>query len=173
MSLIFGGRAYAADMAVKAPLPAPAPVYSWTGWYVGLNAGYTWNRNTIETTAIDGCTNLAACPLGVGALSTGLTASFYNISASQHGFIGGGQAGYNYQMGVYLAGLEADIQGIAAKTAGGNIFNSVPFGAAHQNVSASSSLRSTMGFRIRRSRSLITPEEASPSELKKTPSKVA
>src|SRR5262249_13357276 len=104
--------------------------------------------------AIDGCTNLAACPLGVGALSTGLTAaSFYNISASQHGFIG------------------ADIQGIAAKTAGGNIFNSVPFGAAHQNVSASSSLRSTMGFRIRRSRSLITPEEASPSELKKTPSK--
>ena len=31
--------AFAADMAVKAPPPPPAPVYSWTGWYAGVNAG--------------------------------------------------------------------------------------------------------------------------------------
>jgi len=48
VAALIGAPAFAADMAVKAPPPAPAPVYSWTGWYVGLNAGYTWNRNTIE-----------------------------------------------------------------------------------------------------------------------------
>jgi outer membrane immunogenic protein len=37
--LAVSGSAFAADIAVKAPLPAPVPVYSWTGWYAGVNAG--------------------------------------------------------------------------------------------------------------------------------------
>ena len=42
------GIAFAADMPVKAPYaPAPAPVYNWTGWYVGVNAGASMgNANT-------------------------------------------------------------------------------------------------------------------------------
>jgi opacity protein-like surface antigen len=36
---LIGTPAFAADMAVKAPPPAPAPVYNWTGWYAGVNAG--------------------------------------------------------------------------------------------------------------------------------------
>jgi outer membrane immunogenic protein len=35
-----GAPALAADMAVKAP--PPAPVYSWTGCYIGGNTGYAW-----------------------------------------------------------------------------------------------------------------------------------
>src|SRR5947209_19951956 len=31
--------AHAADMAVKAPRPAPPIAYTWTGCYVGANAG--------------------------------------------------------------------------------------------------------------------------------------
>ena len=39
------GSAFAADMAVKARPPAPiAPVYNWTGFYVGLNAGGGFGR---------------------------------------------------------------------------------------------------------------------------------
>jgi hypothetical protein len=37
--LAASGSAFAADIAVKAPLPAPSPVYNWTGWYAGVNAG--------------------------------------------------------------------------------------------------------------------------------------
>jgi outer membrane immunogenic protein len=35
-----GGCAYAADMPVKAPVVAP--VYSWTGFYIGANVGGGW-----------------------------------------------------------------------------------------------------------------------------------
>src|SRR5262249_705166 len=38
-ALAASGFAFAADMAVKGPAPVPAPVYNWTGWYVGVNAG--------------------------------------------------------------------------------------------------------------------------------------
>ena len=31
--------AHAADLAVKAPMPVPTPVYNWTGLYVGVNGG--------------------------------------------------------------------------------------------------------------------------------------
>jgi outer membrane immunogenic protein len=37
--LAASGSAFAADIAVKAPLPAPAPVYNWTGWYAGVSDG--------------------------------------------------------------------------------------------------------------------------------------
>jgi hypothetical protein len=30
-------------MPLKAPAPAPAAI-SWTGWYIGLNAGYMWGQ---------------------------------------------------------------------------------------------------------------------------------
>ena len=45
---LIGTPAFAADMAVKAPpSPPPAPVYNWTGWYVGVNAGASMgNANT-------------------------------------------------------------------------------------------------------------------------------
>ena len=37
--LAASGSAFAGDMAVKAPPPAPAPADSWTGWYAG-GGGY-------------------------------------------------------------------------------------------------------------------------------------
>lgn len=40
---LIGTPAFAADMAVKAP-PAPAPVYNWTGWYTGVNAGASFGN---------------------------------------------------------------------------------------------------------------------------------
>jgi outer membrane immunogenic protein len=41
--------ALAADMAApvyKAP-PPPAPIFSWTGFYIGLNGGYGWGHDPV------------------------------------------------------------------------------------------------------------------------------
>jgi outer membrane immunogenic protein len=86
LSAIVGSSAFAADMPTKAspPLLSPAPVMTWTGFYVGLNAGYGW-ANTSVTGA---------------ATSSNLT-----------GFVGGGQIGYNWQVGSLVLGLEGDFQG--------------------------------------------------------------
>src|SRR5215475_10928541 len=37
--------AFAADMPLKAP-PIVPPVYTWTGFYAGLNGGYSWGRTS-------------------------------------------------------------------------------------------------------------------------------
>ncbi len=84
--------ASAADLALKAP-PPPAPVYSWTGWYAGVNIGGSFGRAADTST--------------YGAPA----APFTSTSSNLDGVIGGGQVGYNVQSGNWLFGLEADIQG--------------------------------------------------------------
>ena len=54
-SLMFvgAGAASAADMApryAKAPPPVVAPIFSWTGMYVGGQVGYGWDRASWTTT---------------------------------------------------------------------------------------------------------------------------
>jgi outer membrane immunogenic protein len=49
--------AFAADMAIKAPAPMPAPVYNWTGWYAGVNAGASFGN---VKTDINDATTVAA-----------------------------------------------------------------------------------------------------------------
>ncbi|MFL4996574.1 MAG: porin family protein, partial [Microvirga sp.] len=87
----FAGAASAADLPVRAAPPAPiiaaVPVFTWTGFYVGVNAGYGWNANDSIT---------------VGGVRFDLD--------DEGGFVGGAQAGYNYQIGSFVVGLEGDIQ---------------------------------------------------------------
>jgi outer membrane immunogenic protein len=116
---LMGTPAFAADlgrnMPVKAPPPAPAPVYNWSGWYVGVNAGGTWSNSdvTVSTTNVQFC----AVPECTGGLATALASAQGTTGAfpgNTAGFIGGGQLGYNWQFtNSWIAGFEADIQGIA------------------------------------------------------------
>ncbi len=94
------GTASAADLPAPPVYPAPTapavyqpapPPFSWTGFYIGGNAGYGWGNGT-----------------GTLALVGPATASF-NTSSS--GFVGGGQAGFNWQFGPAVIGAEADFQG--------------------------------------------------------------
>jgi len=99
---LLGTPAFAADMAVKGPAaPPPAPVYNWTGWYVGLNAGAS--MGTAKT-------DFSVSPFFVGkTISTPGSSGSNTIGPS--GFIGGGQIGYNWQYSpLIVVGLEADIQ---------------------------------------------------------------
>jgi outer membrane immunogenic protein len=91
------GSAAAADLPRRGVAPAPylaAPVFTWTGFYVGLNAGAGWNNNRGIATTVDTLVN----PIyGIGD------------NSNDAGFTGGVQAGYNMQFGSFVAGVEADI----------------------------------------------------------------
>jgi outer membrane immunogenic protein len=117
-ALSFIGGASAADMPVKASVykaPSPAIVpYSWTGWYIGANVGYSWGkaRSDIEI------------PNFVSALD----------SAHLNGVIGGGQFGYNWQIDPrWLVGFEADFQGSGER---GSRTRIDPFGVGDNVVTA-------------------------------------
>jgi outer membrane immunogenic protein len=63
--------------------PVSAPIYSWAGIYMGINAGYGVSR---------------------------LSADYLSGSQSGSGWIAGGQLGANYQFGVFVVGWEVDEQ---------------------------------------------------------------
>jgi outer membrane immunogenic protein len=88
--------AFAADLPTRRVEPAtPAvyvPVFTWTGLYLGVNAGVGFNQsNNVSVTS----------PFGVTTVYS---------QGSNNGFVGGGQVGYNWQTGALVLGLETDIQ---------------------------------------------------------------
>jgi outer membrane immunogenic protein len=105
---LLGTPAFAAGMLVKAP--PPAPVYDWTGWYGGVNAGAGFGNVKTDfnaTPVLVTLTNFSS------STTPGLTGSNTELP---RGFIGGGQVGYNRQIApVWVVGLEADIQGAFGK----------------------------------------------------------
>jgi outer membrane immunogenic protein len=103
--LAASGSAFAATPKKKTPpLPPPAPVYRWTGWYVGVNAGAGFGHANTD--------------FGGSVSAFGVQTPDSAFSDGQHlsGFIGGGQIGYNWQYSpLIVVGLEADIQSAFAK----------------------------------------------------------
>ena len=96
--VLLAAPAMAADMPVKAPV-APAPVgvahYSWTGFYIGVNAGFAWGR----ATATDSPASTGACWATCGT----------RWGPDVDSFIGGGQAGWNVQLQNWVLGIEGDV----------------------------------------------------------------
>src|ERR1700742_386692 len=76
------GPALAADMAVKAPPPAPLPViYNWSGFYIGANGGWGQSHNCWDFVVV------AVVPGGC---------------TDQSGGVIGGQLGYRWQMNQFV-----------------------------------------------------------------------
>jgi outer membrane immunogenic protein len=102
-ALLAVGPAMAADMPVKAPPPA-APIYSWTGFYFGGTAGVALAESRPRTLVFFSPTGYFALSstAAIDAASTGI------ISTSR--FTGSVEAGFNYQVGNVVYGLEADYQ---------------------------------------------------------------
>src|SRR5437899_3480078 len=93
--------ASAADLAArpytKAPPPVVAPIYDWTGFYIGANGGWGESRNCWGVVPLAGVTIADGC-------------------ASRSGGVFGGQLGYRWQSGQFVFGLEgqgdwADLSG--------------------------------------------------------------
>jgi len=87
--------ASAADIAArpytKAPVAPPAPIYTWTGFYAGIQGGGGWGQT--DATFI-------GAPNAAGFLGS----QTYDTSG---GFVGG-VVGYNWQSGPVVFGLEGD-----------------------------------------------------------------
>lgn len=92
--------AQAADLPSRAPPPAyipPAPIFTWTGIYLGGQIGYAWGSGNLHYTLFD--------PTGTGTiLSTG-------VGGTPSGVIGGAHVGYNYQINQWVIGLEGSVDG--------------------------------------------------------------
>lgn len=96
---LLSSTAMAADLPGRGPAVAPAPVFSpapvftWTGVYIGGQIGYAWGKDsTTEFVTATG-------------LPTGFAQGF-----KPDGMIGGLHAGFNYQMGSIVLGVETDIE---------------------------------------------------------------
>ena len=98
MAAAWASPSLAADLprpAYKAPVYV-APVFSWTGFYIGANAGYGWAKSDWSSAVTSG-------------------------DPKPKGFLVGGTLGYNMQTGNFVWGLEGDIDlsTIKGSTTGG------------------------------------------------------
>jgi len=108
--------ASAADLPRRAappPVFTPVPVFTWTGFYAGFNAGYGFDASSSRPDTVVGvspATGIFANTAGTQNIPGSLTFSNRN---NNEGFVGGGQVGYNYQFtpgsGI-VVGVEADAQ---------------------------------------------------------------
>src|SRR4051812_37512066 len=115
--------AVAADLPMRAAPVAVAPAFTWTGFYIGVNVGSGWrNRNdnnffdpglvTFDRNAAAGITPFVLQPVTPAA--GGFFGQGFGLgTAPLAGFLGGVQAGYNWQLTPgrgWVLGIEADAQ---------------------------------------------------------------
>jgi outer membrane immunogenic protein len=96
LSFAVAGAAFAADLpSTKGEpvyAPPPAPIFSWTGFYIGVNGGY--GGNNVNYNEYD--------PYGEGHSS--------HEKLTSSGFVAGGTVGFNYQFPTsnFVLGFEGD-----------------------------------------------------------------
>jgi outer membrane immunogenic protein len=84
------GYALAADAVVEDVVVEP--IFIWTGGYVGLHAGYAWGRENDNLSEFE-------------PPASELVADEFDVD----GFLGGIHAGYNWQSGSFVYGVEGDL----------------------------------------------------------------
>ena len=134
---VVSAPAFAADLPARTAPVAPvayAPAFTWSGFYVGVNAGYGW---------ADGTDVFVTSPTGVVSAFSG---------GNNGGFTGGGQIGYNFQTGAIVFGLETDIQ--YADFGGGRTF--APSLVTTDSGSYWGSVRGRLGFAADRALFYVT-----------------
>ena len=124
-------NAQAADLPSRVPPPPlpSLPVFTWTGFYAGLNAGYAFRTG-----------------------SGGFTDPTYGVvtgGSRSDGFSGGGQIGYNYQFtpgSGFVVGFETDIQGLANAKANAAYLGTTPYYNVRPNLDYFGTVRGRLGY---------------------------
>jgi outer membrane immunogenic protein len=97
-AIALAGSAFAADLPSRAPPPVyvpPAPIFTWTGFYIGGQVGYAWGKNNVNFGDNFG--------------------DFDSFSYNTSGVIGGAHVGYNLQLSQFVIGLEGDVDGTSQR----------------------------------------------------------
>jgi outer membrane immunogenic protein len=84
-------QAFAADLPSRKEAPvyiAPAPIFTWTGFYVGVQLGGAFGNTNLNVPAFNYAKNL-----------------------TNNGVFGGGMVGYNYQINNWVLGLQGEFNG--------------------------------------------------------------
>ena len=106
------GAAVLVALGLNTPARAQsAPMPMWTGFYIGLNAGGAWGRSDISTSA--DCspapgTGYICDSAGTGAANAAALVASGTGRIDSSAFTGGIEAGFNYQMGSVVLGIETD-----------------------------------------------------------------
>ena len=130
--LALGSAAAAADLPPAPQLPPLEAAPAWTGFYAGLNVGGAFgsSRNAFSIAGF-----------GLPTFNTPL-----------QGVVGGGEAGYNWQTGPWVLGLEASFEGSGLR--GSRTAPCLPplcgaFGASYaQNLAWFGTLRPRVGYAL-------------------------
>ena len=93
-ALLAAGAASAADLPRRMPAEVIPASFSWNGFYLGTHTGVAVGKSTTSNVA------------PYGGFDSGVPLSY---DLNPVGIFGGGQFGYNWQYGVYVLGLEADV----------------------------------------------------------------
>ncbi|HEX3407809.1 MAG TPA: hypothetical protein VHS81_11270, partial [Caulobacteraceae bacterium] len=105
--LLLGAAAAVAAIAgasTASAQPTSASDNLWTGPYIGLNLGGTWGASSPRATLTPGNGPVTIPPGDIAeVLGTPIT-----TNSSTAGFTIGGEAGYNYQVGHFVIGIETD-----------------------------------------------------------------
>lgn len=97
----------------------PEPIFTWTGFYVGVHGGYGWS-------------NFSATDPVAGSSTT-----------NARGWLGGAQLGYNYQIGAFVIGAEGDFSWADVKKTVAN-----PFGTGLGSASLKNDYFATAAVRL-------------------------
>ena len=93
-----------AAASIASAQPTSASDNLWTGPYVGANIGGTWGNTSLRISAAPGGGPVVIPPGDVAEIvGTPIT-----TNSSTAGFAIGGEAGYNYQVGHFVLGIETD-----------------------------------------------------------------
>ena len=132
MLLLCSGAALAADLPLAVKAPVTYAPYSWTGLYIGAQAGYGWvdtDSNVVQT--------VPPSPY------------ILRSSGSPDGAFGGGFIGYNYQLSNnVVVGIEADINGGNLKSSDPVTINApvIPVVTARSELEWFGSVRARLGY---------------------------
>jgi outer membrane immunogenic protein len=134
--------------------PPVAPIYQWSGCYLGGSIGGGASGTNFTSTVDSGNHLVGGDPALVGGAGTG--------SGDDSGFLGGGQAGCNLQSGVVVFGLEGEFDYFHSNSQFSNNTNTLSDGVTPFTISQSlttnymASVRPRVGIAANRNLAYIT-----------------